>query len=40
MIFHRSKFKTTRQDVVMPNSALTILTTNNYINKFIDHKFK
>ena len=38
MIFHRAKFKTTGQDVVMQNSALTCVTTTKFLG--VDHKFK
>ena len=40
MIFHRAKFKTTSQDVVMQNSALTCVTTTKFLGVIIDHKFK
>ena len=40
MIFHRAKFKTTGQDVVMQNSALTCVTTTKFLGVIIDHKFK
>ena len=40
MIFHRPKFKTTAQDVVMQNSALTCVTTTKFLGVIIDHKFK
>ena len=40
MIFHRAKFKTTGQDVVMQNSALTCVTTTKFVGVIIDHKFK
>ena len=40
MIFHRPKFKTTGQDVVMQNSALTCVTTTKFLGVIIDHKFK
>ena len=40
MIFHRSKFKTTGQDVVLQNSALTCVTTTKFLEVIIDHKFK
>ena len=39
MIFHRAKFKTTGQDVVMQNSALTCVTT-KFLGVIIDYKFK
>ena len=39
MIFHRAKFKTTGQDVVMQNSALTCVTT-KFPRVIIDHKFQ
>ena len=39
MIFHSAKFKTTGQDVVMQNSALTYVTT-KFLRVIIDHKFK
>ena len=40
MIFHRAKFKTTGQDVVMQNSALTCVTTTKFPRVIIDYKFK
>ena len=40
MIFHCAKFKTTVQDVVMQNSALTCVTTTKFLGVIIDHKFK
>ena len=40
MIFHRAKFKTTGQDVVMQNSALTCVKTTKFLGVIIDHKFK
>ena len=40
IIFHRAKFKTTGQDVVMQNSALTCVTTTKFFLVIIDHKFK
>ena len=40
MIFHRVKFKTTGQDVVMQNSAFTCVTTAKFLRVIIDHKFK
>ena len=40
MIFHRAKFKTTGQDVIMQNSALTCVTTTKFLGVIIDHKFK
>ena len=40
MIFHRAKFKTTGQDVVMQNSTLTCVTTTKFLGVIIDHKFK
>ena len=40
MIFHRAKFKTTRQDVVMQNSALTCVIITKFLGVIIDHKFK
>ena len=39
MIFHRAKFKTTVQDVVMQNSALTCESTTKFFTVIIDHKF-
>ena len=38
MIFHRAKLKTTGQDVVMQNSALTCVTTTKFLGVIIDHK--
>ena len=35
-----AKFKTTGQDVVMQNSALTCVTTTKFLGVIIDHKFK
>ena len=40
MIFHRAKFKTTEQNVVMQNIALTCVTTTKFLGLSIDHKFK
>ena len=40
MIFHRAKFKTTGQDIIMQNSALTCVTTTKFLGVIIDHKFK
>ena len=40
MIFLLAKFKTTGQDVVMQNSALTCVTTTKFLRVIIDHKFK
>ena len=40
MIFHRAKFKTTGQDVVMQNNTLTCVTTTKFLGVIIDHKFK
>ena len=40
MIFHGSKFKTTRQDVVMQNSALTCVIITKFLGVIIDHKFE
>ena len=40
MIFHRAKFKTAGQDVVMQNSALICVTTTKFLGVIIDHKFK
>ena len=40
MVFHRAKLKTTGQDVVMQNSALTCVTTTKFLGVIIDHKFK
>ena len=40
MRFHRAKFKTTGQDVVMQNSALTCVTTTKFLGIITDHKFK
>ena len=40
MIFHRAKFKTTGQDVVMQNSALTCVTTTKFLGVIIEYKFK
>ena len=37
MIFHRAKFKTTEQNVVMQNIALT---TTKFLGLSIDHQFK
>ena len=34
MIFHRAKFKTNGQDVVMQNSALTCVTTTNFLGDY------
>ena len=40
MLFHRAKFKTTGQDVVLQNSALTFVKTTKFLRVIIDHKFK
>ena len=40
MIFHRAKFKTTGQGVVMQSSALICGTTTKFLGVIIDHKFK
>ena len=40
VIFHRAKFKTTGQDVVVQNSAITCVTTTKIHGVIIDHKFK
>ena len=39
-IFHRAKFKTTGQDVVMQDSAIACVTTTKFLRVIIDHKFK
>ena len=40
MIFYLAEFKSTGQDVVMQNSALTCVTTTKFLGVIIDHKFK
>ena len=39
-ILHCAKLKTTGQDVVMQNSAITCVTTTKFLGVIIDHKFK
>ena len=38
MIFHRAKFKTIGQDVVMQNIAIICVITTKFIGVIIDHK--
>ena len=40
MIFDRAKFKTTGQDSIVPNSAITGVTTPKFLGVIIEHKFK
>ena len=40
MIIHRAQFKTSHQDVVIQNSALTCVTTTKFTGVIIGHKLK